>query len=172
MTFLFRQFSSFVVVGFIATGVHYALLIGLVEIAGISAVAAALIGYGAGGTVSYGLNRRHVFRTNLPHEAAMSRFTLVAAVGFGLTYIFMSLFVHAAGIPYLPAQVATTGIVMFWNFAAHRLWTFPAGRDTKGLAGRRKTFRATGRGAVATTKSPRHCLRFSSRKSSRDRRSG
>ncbi len=127
MTFLFRQFSSFVVVGFIATGVHYALLIGLVEIAGISAVAAALIGFLAGGTVSYSLNRRHVFRTKLPHEAAVARFTLVAAVGFGLTYIFMSLFVHAAGIPYLPAQVATTGIVLLWNFAAHRMWTFPAG---------------------------------------------
>ncbi len=134
MTFLFRQFSSFVAVGFIATGVHYALLIGLVEIAGISAVAAALIGYGAGGTVSYALNRRHVFRTNLPHEAAVSRFTLVAAVGFGLTYIFMSLFVHGAGIPYLPAQVATTGLVMLWSFAAHRMWTFPAGWDAKRLA--------------------------------------
>ena len=134
MKFLFRQFSSFVVVGFIATGVHYALLIGLVEIAGISAVAAALAGYAAGGTVSYVLNRRHVFRTKLPHEAAMSRFTLVAAVGFGLTYIFMSLFVRAAGIPYLPAQVVTTGIVMFWSFAAHRLWTFPADRDATGLA--------------------------------------
>ena len=133
MKFLFRQFSSFVVVGFIATGVHYALLIGLVEIAGMSAVAAALAGYAAGGTVSYGLNRRHVFRTKLRHEAAVSRFALVAAVGFGLTYIFMSLFVRAAGIPYLPAQVATTGIVMFWSFAAHRLWTFPADRDAKGL---------------------------------------
>ncbi len=134
MTFLFRQFSSFVVVGFIATGVHYALLIGLVQIAGISAVAAALVGYGAGGTVSYGLNRRHVFRTTLPHEAAVSRFTVVAAVGFGLTYIFMSLFVHVAGIPYLPAQVATTGIVLLWNFAAHRMWTFPPDREAQGLA--------------------------------------
>ena len=134
MTFLFRQFSSFVVIGFIATGVHYALLIGLVEIAGISAVAAALVGYLAGGSVSYGLNRRHTFRTKLRHEAAVSRFTLVAAVGFGLTYIFMSLFVRAAGIPYLPAQVATTGIVMFWSFAAHRLWTFPADREAKELA--------------------------------------
>jgi putative flippase GtrA len=134
MTFLFRQFSSFVVVGFVATGVHYALLIGLVEIAGISAVAAALVGYGAGGTVSYGLNRRFTFRTKLPHEAAVSRFTLVAAVGFGLTYIFMSLLVNGAGIPYLPAQVATTGIVLLWNFAVHRLWTFPADRDAKGLA--------------------------------------
>jgi putative flippase GtrA len=133
MTFLFRQFSSFVAVGFIATGVHYALLIGLVEIAGLSAVAAALIGYGAGGTVSYALNRRHVFRSNAPHEEAVSRFVLVAAVGFGLTYIFMSLFVHAARIPYLPAQMATTGIVMLWSFVAHRLWTFPAGRDAKGL---------------------------------------
>jgi putative flippase GtrA len=127
MHYLFRQFSSFVAVGFIATGVHYAVLIGLVEIAGISAVAAALIGYGAGGTVSYGLNRRHVFRSDLPHQAAVSRFTLVAAVGFGLTFSFMSLLVNWAGIPYLPAQVATTGIVMFWSFAAHRIWTFSAG---------------------------------------------
>jgi putative flippase GtrA len=133
MTFLFRQFSSFVVVGFIATGVHYALLIGLVETAGISAVTAALVGYGAGGTVSYGLNRRHTFRTKLRHEAAVTRFMLVAAVGFGLTYVFMSLFIHAAGIPYLLAQMATTGIVMLWSFTAHRLWTFPADRDAGGL---------------------------------------
>lgn len=125
--YLFRQFSSFVVVGFIATGVHYALLIGLVEIAGISAVAAALIGYGVGGSVSYGLSRRHVFRSDAPHLAAVSRFTVVAAIGFGLTFLFMSLLVNRAGIPYLLAQVATTGVVMFWNFAAHRIWTFSAG---------------------------------------------
>jgi putative flippase GtrA len=131
MTYLFRQFSSFVVVGFIATGVHYALLIGLVEVAGISAVTAALIGYGAGGTISYNLSRRHVFRSNLPHQEAVSRFTLVAAVGFGLTFLFMSLLVNRAGIPYLPAQVATTGIVMLWSFAAHKMWTFPPYRDAQ-----------------------------------------
>lgn len=126
MHYLFRQFSSFVAVGVIATGVHYALLIGLVEIAGISAVTAALIGYGAGGTVSYWLSRRHVFRSDLSHQAAVSRFALVVVVGFGLTFLFMSLLVSWAGIPYLPAQVATTGIVMFWSFAAHRIWTFSA----------------------------------------------
>jgi putative flippase GtrA len=123
---LFRQFSSFVVVGIIATAVHYALLIALVEIAGVSAVAAALAGYSAGGTVSYTLNRRHVFRSNAPHELAVSRFIVVAVVGFGLTYLFMSLLIHKAHAPYLPAQVTTTGIVMIWNFAAHRMWTFPA----------------------------------------------
>jgi len=131
MIYVFRQFSSFVVVGFIATGVQFALLIGLVELAGIPAVAAALIGYGSGGLVSYSLNRRHVFRSNAPHQAAVARFTLVAAVGFGLTYLFMSLLVNGAGIPYLLAQVATTGIIMFWSFAAHKMWTFSPYRDAQ-----------------------------------------
>ncbi|MGH6840453.1 MAG: GtrA family protein [Methylocella sp.] len=143
MHHLFRQFSSFVAVGFIATGVHYALLIGLVEIAGISAVAAALIGYGAGGTVSYVLNRRHVFRSDLPHQAAASRFTLVAAVGFGLTFLFMSLLVNWAGISYLPAQVATTGIVMFWSFVAHRIWTFSAGKTANRALGQKADFKTS-----------------------------
>jgi putative flippase GtrA len=131
MPYLFRQFSAFVVVGFIATGVHYAFLIGLVEIAGLPPVPAALIGYAAGGTASYCLNRRHVFRSNLSHHAAVSRFTLVAAVGFGLTYLFMSVLVDRAGIPYLPAQVVTTGIVMLWSFAAHKMWTFPPYQDAR-----------------------------------------
>jgi putative flippase GtrA len=133
MTYLFRQFSSFAVVGVIATGAHYALLIGLVEIFGFSAVPAALAGFCAGGTVSYLLSRRHVFRSTAPHEEAVTRFAIVAIVGFGLTYVFMSLLVQIAHIPYLPAQVVTTGIVMLWNFAAHKMWTFRSGADTNGI---------------------------------------
>jgi putative flippase GtrA len=121
---LFRQFSSFAVVGAIATCVHYALLIFLVEILGVSAVPAALAGYCAGGTVSYVLNRRHVFRSNKPHEAAVTRFAIVAIVGFALTYVFMSLLVQKARVPYLLAQAVTTGIVLVWNFVAHKMWTF------------------------------------------------
>ncbi|MCI0466962.1 MAG: GtrA family protein [Beijerinckiaceae bacterium] len=135
---MFRQFSSFVAAGAVATCVHYALLIGLVEIAMVPAVPAALAGYGAGGTVSYLLSRRHVFRSSAPHEEAVSRFAIVATAGFGLTYLFMSLLVDIARIPYLPAQVVTTGIVMLWNFAAHKLWTFPPDRgpDETGTASR------------------------------------
>jgi putative flippase GtrA len=132
MVHLLRQFSSFLVVSVIATGVHYSVLIGLVEIAGVSAVAAALAGYSVGGTVSYTLNRRHVFRSNAPHEEAASRFAVVAAVGFGLTYLFMSLLVRGAQVPYLLAQIVTTLIVMLWNFTAHRTWTFSPERDRRG----------------------------------------
>jgi putative flippase GtrA len=130
---LFRQFSGFVAVGFIAACVHYALLIGLVEIFGVRAVPAALAGYSGGGIVSYLLNRRHVFRSNKPHEEAVTRFIVVVTVGFGLTYLFMLLLVQMAGVPYLLAQMVTTGIVLFWNFAAHKLWTFrtSVGRGTR-----------------------------------------
>jgi putative flippase GtrA len=50
----------------------------------------------------------------------------VALVGFGLTGVLMHAFTRVLGAPYLPAQVVTTGIVLLWSFAAHRIWTFRA----------------------------------------------
>ncbi len=129
MLHLARQFSSFAAVGAIATGVHYALLIWLVEILAVPAVPAALAGFCAGGTVSYVLTRRHVFRSKRPHEEAITRFIIVAIIGFGLTYFFMSLLIQQARVPYLAAQMVTTGIVLIWNFAAHKMWTFRAGAE-------------------------------------------
>jgi putative flippase GtrA len=119
-----RQFSSFVGVGMLAAVVHYGLLIGLVEGAATPPVAAALVGYVMGGLVSYGLNRRHTFGSERPHSEAVWRFTLVAGVGFVLTYGFMALLTGQLRLPYLLAQLATTGIVMLWSFAANRFWTF------------------------------------------------
>jgi putative flippase GtrA len=36
----------------------------------------------------------------------------------------MHVFTRRLGAPYLPAQVATTAIVLVWSFVAHKLWTF------------------------------------------------
>ncbi|MBV8506648.1 MAG: GtrA family protein, partial [Alphaproteobacteria bacterium] len=111
-------------VGLIAMVVHYGCLIGLVEGHVLTAVPATLVGYVAGGLVSYALNRRHTFASGRPHDEALWRFAVVAGVGFCLTYIFMHIFVERFGCPYLPAQIVTTGLVMFWSFAAHKFWTF------------------------------------------------
>lgn len=124
MHILLRQFSVFAGVGFIATSVHYALLIALVEIAGVSAVTGALVGFCAGGLVSYALNRSHTFRSSRPHEEAAWRFAIVVAVSFGLTYVLMTFFVEIIGVQYLLAQAVTTLIVMLWGYAAHKTWTF------------------------------------------------
>jgi putative flippase GtrA len=124
MISLARQFSSFVGVGIMAAIVHYGCLIGLVEGAGAAPVGAALTGYVMGGLVSYGLNRRHTFGSERPHREAVWRFALVAGVGFVLTYAFMAVLTGGLRLPYLLAQLATTGVVMLWSFAANRLWTF------------------------------------------------
>jgi putative flippase GtrA len=121
---LVQQFLRFIGVGLVAMLVHYGFLIGLVEGGMLAAVPATLIGYVAGGLVSYALNRRHTFASGRPHEEALWRFAIVAGVGFCLTYVFMHIFVERFGSPYLPAQVVTTGLVMFWSFAAHKFWTF------------------------------------------------
>jgi putative flippase GtrA len=121
---LSRQFAAFSGVGLVAAVVHYGLLIALVEIAGWGAVAATLLGYGVGGIVSYALNRRLTYVSDRPHAEATWRFAVVAFVGFLLTGLLMETFTNALGAPYIPAQLVTTGIVLFWSFVANRLWTF------------------------------------------------
>lgn len=124
---LARQFGAFFGVGIVAAIVHYGLLVGLVEGGLAGAVPATLAGYVAGGVVSYVLNRRHTYRSDRPHEEATWRFAAVAFVGFLVTWGLMHLFVERLALPYLPAQVVTTGIVLVWSFLAHRIWTFAGG---------------------------------------------
>ena len=119
-----NQFAAFVVVGLAAAIVHYGALIGLVELAGWRAVPATLCGYVGGGIVSYALNRSMTFASARPHQEATWRFALVAGVGFLITWALMSLATGPLALPYLPAQIAVTGIVLFWSFTANRLWTF------------------------------------------------
>lgn len=123
---LLTQFTTFFGVGLVAAVVHYAILIGLVELAASPAVPATLAGYVLGGIVSYVLNRRHTYRSDRPHAEAGWRFALVAFVGFLLTGLIMHGLVDRLGTPYLPAQLVTTGIVLVWSFFAHKLFSFRA----------------------------------------------
>ncbi len=121
---LARQLGSFVGVGVVATALHYAVLVLLVQLGGVAPVPAALCGFVVGGVLSYALNRRHTFGSERPHEEAAWRFMLVAGVAFVLTYALMRVMVEGWLIPYLPAQVVTSGLVMMWTFTANKLWTF------------------------------------------------
>ena len=122
-----RQLTAFFGVGVLAAAAHYGVLIALVESGAADPVPATLLGYVAGGVVSYLLNRRFTYASDRPHGEAGWRFAVVAAVGFVLTGVFMHVFTDWLGARYLPAQIATTGIVLFWSFLAHKLWTFRGG---------------------------------------------
>jgi putative flippase GtrA len=119
-----RQILAFGGAGIAAAVFHYATLIGLVEGGVLTPVPATLCGYLAGGGVSYALNRRHTYRSDRPHREAVWRFVTVAAIGFAITFAVMHVLVDRWSLPYLPAQLLTTGIVLVWSFSAHKWWTF------------------------------------------------
>ena len=58
------------------------------------------------------------------HSVGLPRFLLVAAVGFVLNAALMAWMTASLGIHYLVAQVLATLLVLLWNFAANRHWTF------------------------------------------------
>ena len=117
-------FGRFLFVGGISTSVHYIVLALIVEVLHHSAVLGSGVGFAGGAVVSYLLNRSHTFRSDAPHAQAVKRFVIVLGVGLGLNLLLMHLFTSRWGWPYLLAQMLTTGLVLFWHFAGHALWSF------------------------------------------------
>ena len=91
---------------------------------GVPNVYAALIAYCCGGLISYTLNRTHTFDSDRTHLEAGWRFAAVMAIGFSLTGVFVWLFADRMGLPPMVARMLSTGIVFFWNYLAHKMWTF------------------------------------------------
>lgn len=123
---LVRQFAGFAAVGVFGLLAHYSVLTGLVELAGMDAVAASIAGFVAGGFVNYVLNRALVFRSDRAHRAAGPRFIAVAASGLVLNGAAMALLVDHLGVHYLAAQVLVTGALTVWHFLLNKFWTFRA----------------------------------------------
>ena len=124
---MFLQFTKFIGVGALATGIHYAILIMLVEQGHTDAVTASTIGYAISGVVNYLLNYYFTFISQEKHNLAALKFTLVAGTGLALNSLIMYLAIVLAGIYYLLGQVMATIIVLFWNYLANRYWTYKSG---------------------------------------------
>jgi putative flippase GtrA len=119
-----ESFRLFLLIGGITTLTQYVILIVCVSVLFLPAWLGSVLGYGVGGTLNYALNRRFAFRSTVPHRTAMLRFLGVMSVGLALTAILMAVGVSFLLLPYLLAQILTTGFVLFVNYTLHRLWTF------------------------------------------------
>jgi putative flippase GtrA len=74
---------------------------------------------------NYVLNRAWTFQSkdrNVTGE--FGRFLVVALGGFLLTQMLMGLFVGFLGLWYMLSKALTSGLVLIWNFALNKLWTF------------------------------------------------
>lgn len=121
---LSRDFMYFAVVGTLATATQYMVLVLLVELAAMKPVSASSTGFLFGAVVNYCLNRRFTFKSKKAHHKAMMQFICILAIGFCLNALLMTLGTHYTPLPYILVQVFATLLVLFWNFLAHRHWTF------------------------------------------------
>jgi putative flippase GtrA len=122
---LVNQFLRFAAFGAVATAAHYAVMLTLVEIAGVHPVLATICGSCAGAVVSYTLNRRYTFDARPAFGSGLVKFLVVILIGAGINAGIVWLLMRQ-GLYYMLAQVIATGIVLIWNFASARLVVFRA----------------------------------------------
>jgi putative flippase GtrA len=118
------QFLRYAGAGAVGTLVHYATLVGLVQLAGASPVPASTAGAIAGACVNYGMNHRFTFASRKSHLHALPRFFLIAVAGVCLNAVVLAVLLAQSGIHYLLAQAITTAMVLAGGYFANRAWTF------------------------------------------------
>jgi putative flippase GtrA len=125
---LFGKFGRFLAVGAVCTALQYAILVALVQLSAASAALASSIGFAAAACVNYIANYLFTFRSDSPHAVAAPRFAATALAGLLQTYAFMWVLVQHLHVNYLVAQVATTGVVLAFNFVTLSCWTYVSPR--------------------------------------------
>lgn len=122
---LLERLVRFALVGGIATGIQYAVLIVLVHEVGLWPTVASATGFVVSAGCNYLLNYHFTFRSSHGHGAAVMKFLTLAGVGLAINSVLMQVLV-GQGWYYLLAQVCATAVVFLWNFAGNSLWTFRA----------------------------------------------
>jgi putative flippase GtrA len=118
-------FIRYTLTGGVATAVHYAVLLALVEWLGVPAPWAAGVGALCGAALGYLGNRHFTFQASgASHCQAVPRFLAVALAGAALNGLIVWLGTQLLGWHYLAAQVLATLVVLGLGYRLNRSWTF------------------------------------------------
>ena len=136
-----RRFGKFALVGALGALTHFTLLNLLVQVGGMDEMLANLIGFVTAVGQNFVLNRNWTYPESQSRHAGrqLAQFFIVSVVGLVLNSIVFNL-VHwllepfwinlfnnewlGHAVSYNFAFIVAVGVVLFWNFAANRLWTY------------------------------------------------
>jgi putative flippase GtrA len=121
---LLVQFVKFGIVGVSNTLLTFAVYGLLLKVFGVWYLAASAIGFTAGATNGFLLNRRWTFRGHVGDALTPVRWAIVQGCGLGINEGLLYLFVHDARLDKLLAQAFATAVVTVTTFFANRAWTF------------------------------------------------
>ena len=119
---LLANFSLHVLTGFVAVGVHYGVLYVLLRL-GVPPLIGSAIGFCGGALTRFVLSYWRVFTPSHGLTIAGRRFVIAIAAQAVANTSLLALLL-AAGLAVWPAQIATTVILTFANYAVYRLWVF------------------------------------------------
>ena len=121
---LLVQFLKFGTVGVSNTLITFIVYGLLLKVFGVWYLAASAVGFIAGATNGFLLNRRWTFRGHVGDALTPVRWAIVQTCGLGINEGLLYLFVHDARLDKLLAQVFATAVVTVSTFFANRAWTF------------------------------------------------
>lgn len=125
------RFARFLTVGALGTLIDFGILT-VLKLAGLPTLLANSLSFTAGLLNNFTWNRLWTFADSVKANwrRQLAQFTLVSLVGLALNNLIVlsleGVFSEWFGAQwaYLPAKVIATGVVVFWNYFANRMWTF------------------------------------------------
>ena len=121
---LLIQLSKFGIVGVLATTLHTAILVVLVEVGHRDPTLANMFAFMCAGIVSYTGNYYWTYFSNREHVRTGWRFILVVIVAASMNYTIFALMVNQFGIHYIFALAAVILVVPLFSFTVQKHWVF------------------------------------------------
>lgn len=127
MNRLIEQILKFGVVGFLAFGIDYGVLMLLSQVLGMDAVLSAAISFCVSLVFNYLASMRYVFthRDDISRTREFVTFLILSAIGLGINEAMMWAGVTLLGSSALAvtaSKVIATAVVMVWNFLSRKKW--------------------------------------------------
>lgn len=121
-----KQFLRYLVAGGSALGLHFLLMTLLIETGSSGEVAASAAGFLAGCLLNYTLQYHYTFTSNVDHQSAVLRYTVVTLAMLVLNLLIFKALLTLVGTGWVLAQLIASGIVFLGNFVINRRFTFAA----------------------------------------------
>ncbi len=127
-----ERFTRFLTVGAVGTLLDFTLLT-LLKLAGLPTIIANSLSFTVGLINNFTWNRLWTFgdAVQADWKKQLAQFTVVSLIGLALNNLIVLSLEGVLGTMlgqpewgYLPAKVIATGVVVFWNYFANRMWTF------------------------------------------------
>ena len=119
-----NSFVRYALIGGIATSIHYASLLALVQWIDLPAAHSATLAALCGALVTYLGNRVFTFSSRTEHRHALPRFLFVAALAAGLNGLIVWGGTRGLNWHYLMAQVCASMVILGLTYRINRAWTF------------------------------------------------